>query len=111
MPEQETSAASGSFLKFGFDRGYLNQALNQHLFMIEQHLKTRQYLAGNQFSIADLLLWFPLLACMQSNTEFESLPNIQRYLQHLQNRPAFQRATKKGQWSALEFELYWSKAW
>ncbi|TCB62263.1 glutathione binding-like protein [Acinetobacter terrae] len=99
------------FLKFGFDRGYLNQALNQHLFMIDEHLKTRQYLAGNQFSIADLLLWFPLLACMQSNTEFESLPNIQRYLQHLQNRPAFQRALEKGQWSAVQFRSYWSKAW
>ncbi|TCB68359.1 hypothetical protein E0H81_02540 [Acinetobacter terrestris] len=78
---------------------------------MDQHLKNHIYLTGNHFSIADLLLWFPLLACTQSNTAFKSLQHIQCYLQQIQNRPAFQRAAEKGQWSALEFELYWSKAW
>ncbi|OTG69186.1 glutathione S-transferase [Acinetobacter sp. ANC 4470] len=98
-------------LKFGFDQGYLNHTLNQHMHMIDEHLKTHNYVAGHQFSIADLLLWFPLLACTQSNPAFESLQHIQRYLLHIQSRPAFQRALEKGQWSASTFQSYWSKAW
>ncbi len=98
-------------LKFGFDRSYLNHTLNQHLQMMDQHLKDHRYVAGQQFSIADLLLWFPLLACTQSNPAFESLAHIQRYLLQIQSRPAFQRALEKGQWSASTFQSYWSKAW
>lgn len=98
-------------LKLGFDRGYLNHTLHQHLQMIDEHLKDHSYVAGQQFTIADLLLWFPLLACTQSNPAFESLPHIQRYLLQIQSRPAFQRALAKGQWSASTFQLYWSKAW
>ena len=98
-------------LKFGFDRGYLNHTLHQHLQMIDEHLKDHSYVAGQQFTIADLLLWFPLLACTQSNPAFESLPHIQRYLLQIQSRPAFQRALAKGQWSASTFQSYWSKAW
>ena len=98
-------------LKFGFDRGYLNHTLHQHLQMMDQHLKDHSYVAGQQFTIADLLLWFPLLACTQSNPAFESLAHIQRYLLQIQSRPAFQRALEKGQWSASTFQSYWSKAW
>lgn len=98
-------------LKFGFDRGYLNHTLNQHLQIIDQHLKEHSYVAGQQFTIADLLLWFPLLACTQSNPAFESLEHIQRYLLQIQSRPAFQRALEQGQWSASTFQSYWSKAW
>ena len=98
-------------LKFGFDRGYLNHTLNQHLQMMDEHLKDHRYVAGQRFSIADLLLWFPLLACTQSNPAFESLAHIQRYLLQIQSRPAFQRALAKGQWSASTFQSYWSKAW
>ena len=98
-------------LKLGFDRGYLNHTLHQHLQMIDEHLKDHSYVAGQQFTIADLLLWFPLLACTQSNPAFESLPHIQRYLLQIQSRLAFQRALAKGQWSASTFQSYWSKAW
>ena len=98
-------------LKLGFDRGYLNHTLHQHLQMIDEHLKDHSYVAGQQFTIADLLLWFPLLACTQANPTFESLEHIQRYLLQIQSRPAFQRALEKGQWSASTFQSYWSKAW
>ncbi len=98
-------------LKLGFNRGYLNHTLHQHLQMIDEHLKDHSYVAGQQFTIADLLLWFPLLACTQSNPAFESLPHIQRYLLQIQSRLAFQRALAKGQWSASTFQSYWSKAW
>ena len=97
--------------KFGFDQGYLNQTLKQHMQMIDEHLHRHSYVAGHQFSIADILLWFPLLACMQSNPVFESFQHIQRYLSDIQSRPAFQRALEKGQWSASTFQAYWSKAW
>ncbi|WP_269091551.1 hypothetical protein [Acinetobacter sp. SM34] len=43
---------------------------------------------------------------MQSNTKFASLQHIQRYLQQIQSRPAFQRALEKGQWSAVQFQSY-----
>lgn len=96
--------------KLGFDRGYLNQSLKQHMQMIEDQLQSHAYITGDQFSLADILLWFPLQACTACNTEFKAFVHIQRYLLQLQSRPAFQRACKTGHWSTCIFESYWASA-
>ncbi|MDF9290811.1 glutathione binding-like protein, partial [Klebsiella pneumoniae] len=51
------------FLKYGFDQGYLNQSLQRQMSMIDKHLEHHLWFAGDQFTTADILMWFPLLAC------------------------------------------------
>ncbi|MBP2606054.1 glutathione binding-like protein [Acinetobacter calcoaceticus] len=95
-------------LKYGFDRGYLNQSLQRQMNMIDKHLEHHLWFAGDQFTIADILMWFPLLACSQNDSQFK---HIQRYLIQIENRPAFKNALIKGQWSASTFNAYWTIAW
>lgn len=95
-------------LKYGFDQGYLNQLLQRQMKMIDEHLEQHAWFAGDQFTIADILMWFPLLACSQNYIQFK---HINRYLVQIENRPAFNNALIKGQWSASTFNAYWTTAW
>ena len=97
-------------IQYGFNRGYLNPLLEQQMQMINQHLTTQPWVAGSQFTIADILLWFPLHACTHLNDRYTHYPAINAYLQQIQDRPAFQRALSKGQWSASIFKRYWAEA-
>ena len=95
-------------LKYGFNQGYLNQSLQRQMNMIDKYLEHHLWFAGDQFTIADILMWFPLLACSQNYSQFK---HIQRYLAQIENRPAFKNALIKGQWSASTFNAYWTIAW
>ncbi|WP_265734889.1 glutathione binding-like protein [Acinetobacter tandoii] len=66
--------------------------LRQQIQGIHQHLTTKTWIAGSQFTIADILLWFPLQACTHLATCYVDYPAINRYLLRIQDRPAFQRA-------------------
>lgn len=96
------------FLKYGFDQQYLNPSLQRQMQFINQHLENHQWFAGDTFTIADILMWFPLLACTQNINHFQ---HIQHYLKQIESRPAFQTALVKGQWSAIKFQQYWTTAW
>lgn len=95
-------------LKYGFDQGYLNQSLQRQMSMIDKHLEDHLWFAEDQFTIADILMWFPLLACSQNYSQFK---HIQRYLAQIENRHAFKNALIRGQWSASTFNAYWTIAW
>ncbi len=96
--------------KAGFNRGYLNTTLHQQMQQINQQLQQQHWIAGSQFTAADILLWFPLYACTQLHADFQHYGSIQSYLNRLESRPAFQKALSKGQWSAVDFQAYWNKA-
>ncbi|OTG91152.1 glutathione S-transferase N-terminal domain-containing protein [Acinetobacter sp. ANC 3832] len=98
-------------LKYGFDHGYLNANLDQYMQMLDTHLENKLWVSGSEFSNADILLWFPTSACYLSNSNFQRLSNISRYLAQIESRPAFQTALQKGQWSASDFKTYWTTAW
>ncbi|WP_312966769.1 glutathione S-transferase [Acinetobacter gerneri] len=98
-------------IKYGVDRAYLNMALEQQLFLINRQLINYPWIAGSEFTVADILLWFPLQACVQANPEFAKFEHIQHYLNEIKSRPAFQHALAKGNWSTLDYQTYWSKAW
>ena len=98
-------------IKAGFDKGFLNQTLHQQLDMINAQLEHQPYIAGSQFTIADILLWFPLKACVELHEDFQQFPEIKQYLTQIESRPAFQTAQLKGQWSAQNFQNYWSSAY
>ena len=54
--------------------------------VLEQHLSQNEYLAGDEYSIADMSA-FPWASAM----EFDNRPSIARWLKHVGQRPAVQR--------------------
>ena len=93
--------------KFGFDKGYLNNAFKDQLQRVNTHLAGNEWLSGPNFTIADVLMWFPLEACMHF-AEIDSYTHLNRYMEQIHQRPSFQKALQRGQWSNREFIRYWS---
>lgn len=93
--------------KAAFNRGYLNPEMKQQLNQLNTHLQQHSWLAGDQFSIADILLWFPLHASQYAHPQFSDYPALIEYLKQIKSRPAFQTALQKGHWSAEKFQRYW----
>jgi glutathione S-transferase len=58
---------------------------------VDEHLAGRTYLAGDAFGAADIMMGFTLLAATSLGLADE-MAHMQRYLQRLTARPAFQRA-------------------
>lgn len=89
-----------------FNKMYLNQAIKEQLGRFEGHFAKNTWLA-EEFSIADILNWFPLEACRIAYKDDFKYSNIQAYLKRIQKRPAFQTALIRGNWSEVEFSKYW----
>lgn len=91
-----------------FNHAYLNPELHRQLKKIDTHLRTHAYFAGDVFSSADILMWFPLYAAHYATPQFSQYSAIQAYINQIQSRFAFNAAMARGQWSASDFEHYWS---
>ena len=91
-----------------FNHAYLNPELHRQLKEIDTHLSTHSSFAGDVFSYADILMWFPLYAASYATPQFAQYNSIQHYFTQIQSRPAFNTAMTRGQWSASYFEHYWS---
>ncbi|WP_417762853.1 glutathione S-transferase family protein [Shewanella sp.] len=62
---------------------------------INSHLGTHQYLAGNNFSCADIMSVFTLTTLpLFGGRTVDDLPNVQRYLADIRARPAYIKAMK-----------------
>jgi len=63
----------------------------------EERLGKVPYFAGPEFTAADIMMLFPLTT-MRTATghSLGALPNLRAYLQRIGERPAYQRAMKKG---------------
>jgi glutathione S-transferase len=59
---------------------------------VEQALGDRPYLVGSDFSAADIMMGFSLVAAKVVGVLDDRYPVIDRYLARLQERPAFQKA-------------------
>jgi len=76
------------------DKSYTNPALDLHLGFVERTLAERPYFAGNDFSIADIQMIYPVEAAL-SRAAGER-PNMSAWRDRVASRPAFQRAEAKG---------------
>jgi glutathione S-transferase len=66
---------------------------NRAFAMIETRLGHSKYLAGGQFTAADIIMHFPLTTMrVFTPRDLSSYPNIRAYLQRIGTRPAYQRA-------------------
>ncbi len=64
--------------------------------MLEDRLGKVPWLAGQEFTAADIMMAFPLTTMrLFAPRDFSAFPNIQAYLGRIAARPAFQRAMDK----------------
>jgi glutathione S-transferase len=76
--------------------GALRERLNRAYAHLEARLGVVPYLAGAEFTAADVLSIFPLTTMrVFAPRDITPYPNIRAYLQRIGGRPAFQRAMAK----------------
>jgi glutathione S-transferase len=61
---------------------------------VDQHLAKNQYLMGNSFSVADAYCFTVLRWTSNLKIDLSPYPNIQAYMQRMEQRPAVQAAMK-----------------
>lgn len=76
----------------GVKGGFIRPRVKEHILYLEQYLSEHDYFAG-EFSFADIQMAFPLIA-LQKRLH-RKYPNIQAFVQRIQERAAFQRAEQK----------------
>lgn len=97
--------------KLAFDKAHLNNAINDQFQRIESHLASNIWMSGDTFTLADVLMWFPMYAWAVSIDNFELYPHTMEYLSRCEKRNKFQEAMELGQFNEEDFKQYWRKAW
>lgn len=70
--------------------------LERHFAFIEGELAKRPYLAGTEFSAADIQLSYPLEVSYGRTEAIDGKPKITAYLEKIRARPAYSRAIVRG---------------
>lgn len=80
----------------GVESRYLKPNYKAHFDFLESELAARPYLVGEEFSGADILMSFPLIAAKRVGAlEGGAYPKISEYIKRCGDREAFKRATIK----------------
>lgn len=74
--------------------GYSGPAVELHMGYIDQVLAEREYFAGDEFSLADVQMFYPVEAGLSRGEG--SYPNMQKWRDRVAARPAYQAAEAKG---------------
>jgi glutathione S-transferase len=65
--------------------------------LVEERLGEADYLAGDEFTAADIIMLFPLTTLRAfAARDLAAYPNIRAYLARIGERPAYRRAMEKG---------------
>lgn len=65
--------------------------------LIEKRLGENPYFAGQEFTAADIIMFFTVTTMRQyGGVDVSSFPNLRAYLKRVGERPAYQRAMAKG---------------
>lgn len=71
--------------------------VDRAFYAIEVRMRDANYLAGREFTSADIMIGFSLTTMRYFQPyELTRFPNIIRYLERVGNRPAYRRAMEKG---------------
>lgn len=82
-------------LKSGIEKSYVTPSLTEQLNMLDRHLAVNAWLAGNQFTGADIQLEFGINAMAKTGGLSSKYANIHNWLKKCQARPAYQQALEK----------------
>lgn len=70
--------------------------INTHLDYLESELAARPWFTGNEFTVADIQLSFPIEAARARGGLNEARPRLMDFLGRIHQRPAYQRALERG---------------
>lgn len=82
-------------LKSGTEKSYLHHSLTEQLNLLDAHLAKSEWLAGSQFTGADIQLEFAINAMAKTNGLASKYANIHNWLKKCHARPAYQQAIAK----------------
>lgn len=75
---------------------FVGPQLKLHLDWMERELGQSPWFAGERFTAADIQMSFPIQAAATRAGSMAAYPKLQGFLQRIQLRPAYQRATERG---------------
>lgn len=78
----------------GIRASFSTPAIEQHFSFVDQHLAAHTYFAGEDFSGADIQMFYAVEAALARGTG--DWRHIQRWRDRVTSRPAYQRAEAKG---------------
>jgi glutathione S-transferase len=76
--------------------GFVLPNLRRQLGYMESELAAREWFAGAEFSAADIQMSFPVELFQARGGPGAGQPKLQRFLERIHARPAYQRALEKG---------------
>lgn len=82
-------------LKNGVEKGYITKTLTAELLILDEHLATHDWLAGEMFSGADIQLEFAIDAMKKTRQLEPRFANIHNWLKRCHARPAYQKMVQK----------------
>jgi glutathione S-transferase len=77
-------------------KGFVLPQIRAQRGYLEAELGDREWFAGRDFSIADIMMSFPLEAAKSRGGLGEESPNLLAWLQRIHARPAYRRALQAG---------------
>lgn len=78
------------------DGAFTNPEIIRNMGFVEQTLSTQPWLAGDNFTAADIQMSYGLQAGVKRAPTGQSYPNIQAYIQRFEARPAYKKAVEIG---------------
>lgn len=78
------------------DDSFVAPNITNNLRYVEGHLSNHDWFAGNRLTAADIQMSFPLEASRSRRPEGLQLPAIDTWVDKIHQRPAYQRALKRG---------------
>lgn len=75
---------------------FLGPMIRSHLEFVEDHLARNDWFVGERLTTADIQMSFPLEAAVAAGVAGKRYPNIRRYVENYQTRPAYQRGLEAG---------------
>ncbi|MCA8887740.1 MAG: glutathione S-transferase family protein, partial [Parvularculaceae bacterium] len=75
---------------------YLNHTTKALFDYLDTELGARNWLAGDEFSAADIIMSFPAEASLGRVDAARGKKNLKRFVEKIHARPAYQRALERG---------------
>ena len=75
--------------------GFVDPQIALHLSYLEGELTKTEWFGGSEFSVADIVMSFPLEAAA-TRGGLDRHPHLQAFLKRIHARPAYQRALERG---------------
>jgi glutathione S-transferase len=76
--------------------GLVRPQIKTHLDYLESELSGRPWFTGEEFTVADVQLSFPIEAARARGGLNESRPRLMDWIERIHQRPAYQRALERG---------------